>query len=386
MMTPSRYHFTAPIALLADQSATWQQVLATGAWKHPAYGDMAITPDDLRELKRNFDAGARSFVYADYDHGIARADGSGNAIAAGEVTALELRANDTQLWALFEPTAPAREKIARKEYRFTSADFDTRYHDKATGKLVGKVFKGFALTNTPYIEGMHPLTLGDAHGARSSGSLQLFAEFDSPTAPHGGAATETSMKTIAQKLGLKPEATEPEIVAAVVTLQERAETVRTLTEANANTTRVLGVIRTAVNLAETATADEIATSVKTLAEQNKDLTKKARETEAETLLAERLRGGFIVPAQKEDFKRKLLAENPAVVTATKEILASLPKAVPAPKATEGEDANKTDEQLLDERVKKIKSENKGMKFGEALIQAERELADEKAAAATPTAK
>jgi|SRR6185312_8169673 len=381
VQSPSRYHFTAPVALLADASATWQQVLATGAWKHPSYGDMAITPADLRELKQNFDAGARQFVYADYDHGIARADGSGNAIAAGEVTQLELRNNDTELWALFEPTKPAREKIQAKEYRYTSADFDTRYHDKATGKLVGKVFKGFALTNTPYIEGMHPLTLGDAHDARVRGTTQLFAEFDAVQL-----TTETPMKTIAEKLGLKPDASEPEIVAAVGVMQGQIQSARTLSDNATASTTAIATIRGVVNLAETATPAEIAASVKTLAEQNATLTRKDRERDADVLLDERLRTGHITPAQKPDFRLKLLSDTPAVVTATKEILAAMPKVVPIGegKATEGEDANKDYDTLLDERVKKIKKENKDMKFGDALILAERELADEKAKAATST--
>jgi hypothetical protein len=217
---------------------------------------------------------------------------------------------------------------------------------------------------------MHPLTLGDAHNARVRGTTQLFAEFDA-VQPN----TETPMKTIAEKLGLKPDASEPEIVAAVGVMQGQVQTARNMSDNATASTAAIASIRGVVNLAETATPAEIAASVKTLADANATLTKKDRERDADALLDERLRTGHIAPAQKADFRLKLLSDTPAVVTATKEILASMPKVVPVGehKASGEEGATKEYGVMLDERIAKIRSENKDTSYSDALVLAEQQL-------------
>ena len=275
---PSHFHFTAPITL-ADDRTTWVQILVTGEWQHPRYGKLAITSEKLKELKDNFDAGARDFVYADYDHGIANPRGDGNAIAAGEVKALQLRAGDTELWAEFEPTPPAREKIVNKEYRKTSADFVDGYRDKKTGKNWGAVLQGFALTNRPYIEGMQPLALGDAHG-----DARLFADY----------TKESSMKT-AEKLGLPADATDEQIGAAIDKLNSDAGKATTLSESLDAATGTIGEVRSVLNLAEDA---DVVGTVRTLSERVAELQKKDREAAADKLLSDAIAQGKVAPAMK----------------------------------------------------------------------------------------
>jgi phage I-like protein len=363
----SRFLYSAVVTL--GDGPSWQQILQVGAWKHPQYGDLVITAADLRELKTNFDNRVRSFVYADYDHGIANPKGDGNAITAGEVTALELRNHDAELWALYEPTAPARQKIEAKEYRFTSADFDPNYVSKRTGLAVGKVLRGFALTNRPFLEGMAPLSLGDAQGAP-----MLFAEYsDVPTSQE----IPMSVKT---KLKLAETATDAEVEAAVDKLISDAAQATTLSESHTAATTVIGTVRTTLKLDEKA---DVGAAVKTLADRNAELTKKDREREADATLDKAVREGKLAPAMKPTFRAQLLSDTQAVADAAKEILEKSPKIIPigTQKADGTVDSSPTTdrEKLLDEKIKTIRAEEKGISYGDALIKADRLLDDEAAA-------
>jgi phage I-like protein len=356
---PSHFNFAAPITLDSAKKTTWAQILVTGEWMHPRYGKLAITSEKLKELKDNFDAGARDFVYADYDHGIANAKGDGNAIAAGEVIALELRSNDTELWAEFEPTEPAREKILAKEYRRTSADFIDDYRDKKTGKKWGAVLRGFALTNIPYIEGMQPLALGDAHG-----DARLFADY----------TKESSMK-IAEKLGLSADASDEQITAAIDKLNSDAGKATTLSESLNAATGTIGEVRGVLKLAEDTDDDAVVAAVRTLAEKNASLEKKDREAAADKLLTDAIAAGKVPPAMKDTFREQLLSDNQAVADAAKSVIEKMPKVVPLnEKRSDGSTPPVQDrEKLLDETIKKKMTEDPKLTYGDALILAENEV-------------
>lgn len=355
---PSRLLFSHEITL--GDGPAWQQILVTGTWQHPQYGSLAITASDLRELKTNFDARAREFVYADYDHGIANPRGDGNAIAAGEVTQLELRNNDTELWALYEPTEPARRKIEAKEYRFTSADFDPAYIDKRSGRTLGKVLRGFALTNRPFLEGMAPLSLGDAQSAS-----MLFAEYS--TTPQ---EIPMSVKT---KLKLAETATDADVEAAVDTLISDAAQATTLSESHTASATTLGEVRITLKLDEQA---DVAKAVKTLADRTATLEKEKREREADATLDTAIRAGKLPPAMRPTLRAQLLSDVPAVVDAAKETIEKMPKVIPTPKADAAADsAPPSDpEQLLDEKVKELQKADPNLTYRNALILAEQQLA------------
>jgi phage I-like protein len=236
-------------------------------------------------------------VYADYDHGIANPKGDGNAIAAGEVTSLELRNGDAELWALYEPTAPARQKIEAKEYRFTSADFDPNYVDKRSGKRVGKVLRGFALTNRPFLEGMAPLSLGDAQGAP-----MLFAEY-SDVPP-----TQEIPMSVKTKLKLAETATDAEVEAAVDKLISDAAQATTLSESHTASARPS--VPSAPPSSSTRPAD-VAKSVKTLAEQNATLDEReARARGGRDARHRRPRGQARAGDESPTFRAQLLSDVP----------------------------------------------------------------------------
>lgn len=359
MTTATKFAFTGEIALADADGHHWAQILTVGRWKHPSYGDLPITAADLRELKANFEAGARRFVYADFDHGIARASGDGNGITAGEVKSLELRNGDTELWALFEPTPRARERIAAKEYRYTSADFATAYRDKLSGKQWGKVLRGFALTNTPFIEGMQPLTLGEM-----AGSPVLFAEFSS---------RGIEMTTIAEKLGLKADATEEQITAKLDTVLAEAAKVTTLSEGFDRAVSENAEVREALQLADDV---DVVAHIRTLAEERTQLRNKDREREADKLLDQAIAGGRIPPAARADYRTRLLHENEAVASSTKELIEKLPQSIPVRQrtASAGEPITPLDyDTKLDEKVKELRAANPKLAYRDALILAEESI-------------
>lgn len=149
---------TFQIISLADSSQSWAQVLRTGRFVHPAYGEFEVTPESLQNMAANFANGVRPVpptrLVVDYNHG------DQNGRAAGWITALEVR-NGTELWAQVEWTDEAANAIRRREYQFTSAEFAWAYQDKGDGTDRGPTLLAMAITNRPFVEGMAPLALSE---------------------------------------------------------------------------------------------------------------------------------------------------------------------------------------------------------------------------------
>ena len=114
-----------PTSISLKESAAPEkvQILRTGTFTHPDYGTFDITSEVLRSMKRNFDDKTRGVDLAiDYSH---EADKE----AAGWIKDLYLSANDTELWANVDWTAPGKGVVESKEYRYFSADFAFDYVD-----------------------------------------------------------------------------------------------------------------------------------------------------------------------------------------------------------------------------------------------------------------
>lgn len=79
--------------------------------------------------------------------------------AAGWVKDLYLE--DDKLMAKVEWTELGMEKISKKLFKFVSAELAGEYPHHTTGKLVGNVFIGLALTNTPALKGQEALALSE---------------------------------------------------------------------------------------------------------------------------------------------------------------------------------------------------------------------------------
>jgi phage I-like protein len=159
------------ITLAADDTGegpatTWIQVLRVGKFWSPKYKDFAVTKATLATMVENFKTVTPkppTEFPLDYNHGTNRPATVEQGKAAGWIKDVELRANDTELWAQVELTEQAADLVRNKEYRFVSATFEFDHvHSEgpARKKNIGATLMAAALTNTPFVEGMQPVTLG----------------------------------------------------------------------------------------------------------------------------------------------------------------------------------------------------------------------------------
>ena len=127
------------------------QVMRTGAWEHPWYGTMLITPNTLSDMVRNFKENVRrQDLPADYFHESERE-------AAGWFTDLYLEENGSELWGDVQPTPKLLQMLADKEVRYFSADFYFEWTDPETAVTYKNVLNGGGFVNRPFIKGMQPV-------------------------------------------------------------------------------------------------------------------------------------------------------------------------------------------------------------------------------------
>lgn len=129
----------------------WVCVLPYGEFHDPRYGKVKITREMCEQMVKNFKSGIPHY---EPPINISHKDEMG---AFGVVRDLEVR--EDGLWALLELTAEGAELVEKERFRYLSAEFAEHYTDKRTGKDVGFVFLGVALTNRPAHPGMRPLEL-----------------------------------------------------------------------------------------------------------------------------------------------------------------------------------------------------------------------------------
>lgn len=163
------------VALATDPESdrpTWVQVARGGTFKGYAGGELEFTLDEqiFSQVIANFRAhpafARRDGVIAwDFHHSSEMSPSSGSipergAPAQGWVLDLDVRrgSNGPELWALTKWLEPARSYIREGRYRWASISLVFDAVDAVSGKSVGAVITSIALTNTPFIEGMSPLT------------------------------------------------------------------------------------------------------------------------------------------------------------------------------------------------------------------------------------
>jgi phage I-like protein len=124
------------------------QVLRTGRFNHPKYGEFEITEQTLAEMKENFDNDVRGVDIAfDYFH-------ESDKEASGWPTELYLSDDGAALWAKVDWTSEARKKLAEREIRYFSPDFAFEWEDPESGVSYKNVLFGGGLTNRPFVKDM----------------------------------------------------------------------------------------------------------------------------------------------------------------------------------------------------------------------------------------
>lgn len=137
------------------------QLLRTGKFNHPIYGEVLISDANLGTMKKNFENKVRGIdISIDYTHD----NDSGEKPAAFWIKALEIRENKDGkgkgLFARGEFTPGGLKKISEKEYKYSSADFVVDYVNEQ-GQHFPYVLRGGSLTNKPFIKGMDAIKLSE---------------------------------------------------------------------------------------------------------------------------------------------------------------------------------------------------------------------------------
>lgn len=137
-------------------------VLQIGSYDSTRYGKFDVTRDDfdayIREFKESNASGRRQ---VDFDH----KGSQGDTRAAGWIQ--DLHIDGDKLKAHVEWTPAGKAAVEGKEYRFTSAEYQTKVRNKNTGETTEtKRLKAVTLTNRPFIDTMDPVSLSDDPTAR----------------------------------------------------------------------------------------------------------------------------------------------------------------------------------------------------------------------------
>ena len=257
------YLIIFPLKDLSSSPGQFIQLLPYGQVKTDK-GEFLVDDAAMEAIIRAFRVKVNEVV-VDYEHqtleGVI-------APAAGWITALDNRGQDG-LWAEASWTQKAQDFINNREYRYLSPVVQVRQSD---GRAV--FLHSVGLTNTPAIDGMHPL-------ANKIGAA----------APEEDMNMEL-LKKLAALMGLPETATEEEIIQAVTALAKAGQMV-----ANKE---VLGLL----DLTEAATLAETKGKIIALknpsgyvkAEEFKALQDKLAERDRDELVSLALKSGKVAPA------------------------------------------------------------------------------------------
>jgi len=143
------------IPLLSNSAPeTWVHLAYEGEWNGHPSGDFRFDSSAFANMIRLFNA-QKNPIPLTYEHPV---KDSGQPVpAAGWIKRLELRGSD--LWGLVSFTPRGAEMVRAGEYRFCSVVVDMNAVDRVSGESVGPELYEVGLTNTPFLDGQHPITL-----------------------------------------------------------------------------------------------------------------------------------------------------------------------------------------------------------------------------------
>jgi len=128
------------LSTVALSDTAWINILPIGTIYDRRYGKVDVDKALINQMVSNYKAGIPAYqLSVDLDHEGGKAYG----------WIKELEARDDGLYAFVEFNQDGANLIKEGEYKYVSAEWDTNYLDKRTGKEVGPTLLGFALTNRP---------------------------------------------------------------------------------------------------------------------------------------------------------------------------------------------------------------------------------------------
>lgn len=199
----------------APRTPTWQQIEVSG--EHPAmFGDarvvQVIDGEALQSIVAEWDKDMKvphfDGLLVDADH--LSHDPAQSTEAKAWLADLEIR--NGELWGLLDWTDTGAEAVRGKRWKYFSTEYaagdleDLGVGPDGVRRVRPRRLAGLALTNRPNNRGGRPITNRKAGDAEHNPTQE----------------DKTTMKSIAEKLGLPAEATEEDILAAIGSLMERA--------------------------------------------------------------------------------------------------------------------------------------------------------------------
>jgi hypothetical protein len=158
-------------------------VAVEGEWMGHPSGPFSMDAEKMQQCVRRFEQQANPML-VDYEHNsVAGGDGR----AAGWIQKLYVKQLDdrAELWATVEWTATAANMIKGGEYRYCSPVIDFGGKDRATGEHVAIELFNVAITNNPFLDGMHPIAL-----SRVAAAFEPADEGDKKSTPPEAEADE----------------------------------------------------------------------------------------------------------------------------------------------------------------------------------------------------
>lgn len=139
----------------AEITDSWKtskiQILRTWNWKHPVYGALKISENDLEQFKENFDNKTRGVDLAvDINH-----DMGHRAVGWYKEVIKEWE----KLFAVIEWTKEGVELIKTGVYRYFSPELHFIFQDEETGKQIKNVLVWGWITNRPFFKNMEALKM-----------------------------------------------------------------------------------------------------------------------------------------------------------------------------------------------------------------------------------
>lgn len=147
----------------------WHNVLPVGEFYDPRYGKVKITKELITKMAENFHKG--------YPHYKPPVNISHNDIHGKYGDVVDVEAREDGLWIKIALTEEGAKLLEARKFEYLSAEYTENYKDKETGKEVGAVLLGVALTNRPAHPEMKPIRLTERIRRAFEDFVEAFTEF-----------------------------------------------------------------------------------------------------------------------------------------------------------------------------------------------------------------